>query len=46
MGPVFNSTCHPSKPISLGALKCFVGFKKVIFEPIEHCDIFYPQGRS
>ena len=45
VGPVYCCTGHPSNTISLSALKCYAGFQKFIYEPLEHCDFVYPQGR-
>ena len=42
--PVYYCPGNPSNTISLGYLKCFVGFQKVTSEPLEHCDFFNPQG--
>ena len=35
-----------SKTISSGALKFYIGFKKVTSENLEHFDFFDPQGHS
>ena len=37
---------HPSNIISSVALKFYVGFQDVTFEPLEHCDFIDPQARS
>ena len=44
MGPVYYFTGHPSITISLGAIKCYIGFKKVTSEPTEHCYFMDPKG--
>ena len=46
VGPVYYCTGHPSNTISSGALKFYIGFKKVTSEPLEHCDFVDPQDRS
>ena len=46
VGPVYYSPCHPYNTISSGYLKFCVGFQKVTYEPLEHCDFVDPQGRS
>ena len=46
VGPVYYCPDHPSNTISSGALKFYIGFKKVTSEPLEHCDFVDPQGRS
>ena len=46
VGPVYYCPGHPSNTISSGALKFYIGFKKVTFEPLEHCDLVDPQGSS
>ena len=46
VGPVYYCPGHPSNTISSGALKFYIGFKKVTSEPLEHCDFVDPQGRS
>ena len=45
-GTVYYCTGHPSNTISSGALKFYIGFKKVTSEPLEHCDFVDPQDRS
>ena len=40
--PVYYFTGHPSNTISLGALKCYIGFQKVTYEPLGHCDFLAP----
>ena len=45
-GPVYYFTGQTSNTISLGELKCYVGFQKLTYEPLEHCDFFNPQGHS
>ena len=45
-GPVYYCPSHPSNTISSDALKFYVIFKKVMSEPLEHCDFVDPQGRS
>ena len=42
VGPVYFFPGHPSNNISSGALKFYIGFKKVTSEPIEHCDFVDP----
>ena len=42
--PVYYCPGHPSNTISLGALKFYVGFKKVKPEILEHCEFINPQG--
>ena len=44
VGPVYYFLGHPSKTILPGALTFYIGFQKVISEPIEHCDFLDPQG--
>ena len=44
VGPVYYCPGHSSNTISLGALKSYVDFQKVTYEPLEHCDFVYPQG--
>ena len=44
--PVYYFQGHPSNTISSSALKVYVGFQKVTYEPIEHCDFVDPQGCS
>ena len=46
VGPVYHCPDHPSNTTSSGSLKFYVGFQKVISEPLEHCDFFDPQGCS
>ena len=46
MGPVYSFPGHPPNTISSGALKLYVGFQKVMSEPLQHCDFVDPQGRS
>ena len=46
VGAVYYCPGHPYNTISSGALKFYIGFKKVTSEPIEHCDFVDPQGRS
>ena len=46
VGPVYYCPGHPSNTISSGALKFYIGFKKVTSEPLGNCDFVDPQGRS
>ena len=46
VGPVYYCPGHPSNTISSGALKFYIGFKKVTSEPLEHCDFVDPQNCS
>ena len=46
VGPVYYCPAHPSNTISPGALKFYIGFKKVTSEPLEHFDFVDPQGSS
>ena len=46
VGPVYYCPGHPSNTISSGALKFYIGFKKVTYATLEHCDFVDPQGRS
>ena len=46
VGTVYYCPGHPSNTISSGALKFYIGFKKVTSEPLEHCDFVEPQGSS
>ena len=46
MVPVYYCPGHPSNTISSGALKLYVGFQKVMPDPLEHCYFVDPQGRS
>ena len=39
-------TGHPSNTFSAVALKIYAGFKKVMSEPLEHCDFVDPQRFS
>ena len=41
---VYYCPYHPSNTISSGTLKCFVGFQKVTYKPLENCDFVDPQG--
>ena len=43
---VYYCPDQPFNTISSGALKFYIGFKKVTSEPLEHCDFVYPQGCS
>ena len=45
VGSVYYCPGHPFDTISSGALKFYVGFQKVTYEPLEHCDFVDPQGR-
>ena len=44
--PVYYFPGHPSNTISLSALKCYVGFKKVTYETLEHYDFVNTEGSS
>ena len=44
--PVYYCPGNPSNTLSSGDLKFYVGFKKVTYEPLEHCDFFEPKGCS
>ena len=44
--PVYYCPDHAKNKILLGAIKCYVGFKTIISEPLEHCDCVDPKGRS
>ena len=44
LGTVYYFPGRPSNTISFYALKFYVGFQKVAYEPFEHCDYFDPQG--
>ena len=46
VGTVYYCPGNLYKTISSGALKFYIGFKKVTFETPEHGDFFDPQGRS
>ena len=46
VGPVYYCPGHTSNTISSGALRFYIGFKKVTSEPLEHCDFIDPQDRS
>ena len=46
VGPVYYCPGHPSNTISSGALKFYIGIKKVTYEPLEHCEFVDPQGSS
>ena len=37
---------QPSNTISLGELKCYVGFKDITYKTLEQCDFVYPQDCS
>ena len=45
-GPVYYCPGYSSNTISSGALKFYIGFKKVTSETLEHCDFVEPQGCS
>ena len=45
-GTVYYCLGHPSNTILSGALKYYVGSKKVISELLENCDFVDPQGHS
>ena len=36
--PVYYYLVHPSKTISSGDIKCYVGVQKVTYELLEYCD--------
>ena len=42
VGPVYYCPSHPSNTISSGALKIYVGFQNVAYEPLERCDFVDP----
>ena len=44
VAPVCYCTVHLSNTISLGALKFYVVFQKVVSEPLKHFDCLDPQG--
>ena len=46
VGPVYYCPGNTSNTILSGALKFYIGFKKVTSEPLEHCDFVEPQGSS
>ena len=46
VGPVYYCPGHPYNTISSGALKFYIGFKKVTSGPLEHCEFVDPQGCS
>ena len=46
VGPVYYCTGHPSNTISSGAVKFYIGLKKVTSEPLKYCDYVDPQDRS
>ena len=46
LGSVYYCPFHPSNTLSLGSLKCYVGFKNDMTEPLEHYDFLEPQGCS
>ena len=46
MVTVYYCPGHSSKSISSGDIKFYIGFKKVTYEPLEHCDFVEPQSRS
>ena len=46
VGLIYYCPGHPYKTISSVALKVYVGFKRVTYEPLEHCDFVDPQGHS
>ena len=43
LGPVYYCPGHPSNTMPSYAVKCYVGFQKVKYDPIEHCDFVNPQ---
>ena len=45
-GPVYYFPGHPSNTISSVSLKFYVGFQKVVSDPLEYCDFVGPQGCS
>ena len=44
MVTVYYCPGHPSKSISSGEIKFYVGSKNVTYEPLEHCDFVDPQS--
>ena len=44
--PVHYCPGHPSNTMSSGFLKFYIGFEKVTYKPLEHCDCIDPQGHS
>ena len=46
VGPVYYCPGQTSNTISSGALKFYIGFKKVTSETLEHCDFVESQSRS
>ena len=46
VGQVYYFSGHPYNIISSDSLKCYVGFQKVMSEPLEHCGFVDPQGLS
>ena len=44
--PVYYCPGKPSNTISSFDLKFYLGFQKVAYEHLEHCDFVYPQGSS
>ena len=42
--PAYYCPGHPSNTILSGALKFYIGFRKVTSEPLEHCDFVDSQG--
>ena len=44
--PVYYYPGHPFNNISSCALKLYVGFQRIAYKPIEHCDFVNPQGCS
>ena len=46
VGPDYYCSGHPSKTISSGALKFYIGFQKVTSEPLEYCSFVDPKGTS
>ena len=46
VGPGYYFPGHPSNTISSGALKFYIGSKKVTSEPLENSDFVDPQGSS
>ena len=46
VGPVYYYPYNPSNTISSGALKFYVSFQRVAYEPLGHCGFVEPQGHS
>ena len=44
--PVYYCPGNPYNTISLGDIKCYLGFQNITYKHLECCDFVYPQGIS